>query len=710
MFIDENKAASLARLLTGFDSVILDTCSLMEDSFPEWLDVYNQAKGYLDDNFVITVPEAAIAELKKHSHDRRNPDKRIPAMRALKIFKEAKRLKLLCVGKKNHNQNFADNAIYSQVCEDRLTQKILVITQDKKLATDLKNLNNLNSQRGKRVSVYKVVSGGKLELNQGEEIFGYQRKHDRNEKRSYEKKPFFAEKTTQKQPFLNPKPDLESDLGASPILAADQRLNANLKNPNYPVESKLADIQKQLALLEGLPENEKNGLHLLQGEKKLKESLVLLSGDQEPKEEAKAEEMEKPLPDSPKVEPSVKETPTVLMKAPAKKLWYGEGKSLSYALSMVAEHYGVLFRDPTIPYVSVVHGPLDLTSKDQSEIIALLDEKLRKGNSAEANFPTFRISAEKGERGYKVYLDLNPVSLVDPSTNKGKEALPEKAEPNPAPQIDASESPAVEKAENPAAEVAPETPSTIAKKDGAPKQDATSAVKAVPNTSAAVPAGVTLVIGVPTDERKKGWIERSARRDAMGIPSEKKKASSKKKPAPSKEAKATKRASAKETKPEPVKKAKTPKSEKPTSGKKPKAQAEPLKKETKTKHSPKGKSVVKKEGVADKNPAKPTQKSPKAPKKASSPNKPAPAKPDKPGKPVKKTGKAVQGTQKRDPLDEALKGEKKLKANLNNPNYPASNKKADVANQLRLVQKLPKEAKGKLSISEDALKMMGSLF
>ncbi len=686
MFSDENKAASLARLLTGFDSVILDTCSLMEDSFPEWLDVYNQAKGYLDENFVITVPEAAIAELKKHSHDRKNPDKRIPAMRALKIFKEAKRLKLLCVGKKNHNQNFADNAIYSQVSEDRLTKRILVITQDKKLATDLKNLNNLNSQRGRKVSVFKVVSGGKLDPNQGEEIFGYQRWRERNEKRSNEKKPSFAEKLAQKQPALDLKYNGKDDFGISPILAADQRLNANLKNPNYPLDNKIADIQKQLSVLATLPEAEKNGLHLLQGEKKLKESLALLSQGQKPKEEAKAPEVEKPVAEAPKPEPEIKETPTVLMKAPAKKLWYGEGKTLSYALSMVAEHYGVLFRDPSIPYVSFVHGPLDLTSKDQNEILASLEQRLKKGNSADVSYPSFRINAEKGERGYKVYLDLNPVTLVDPSAQTEKEASSVKEAAKPAAQIEAPKPAPVLKKEEPVAQAVSEVPSS-AKKEESPKKEA-AAVKAVPNTSAAVPAGVTLVIGVPTDERKKGWIERSARREAMGIPSEKKKAPSKKKPAPTKKEEAAK----------------------PVTPKKGKAKAEPLKKEVATKPSAKAKPAAKQDATAIKKPAKITQKKPVEPKKPASATKPASTKKGKQETPEQKPAKAAKKAEKRDPLQDALKGEKKLKANLNNPNYPASSKKADVVNQLKLVQKLPKESRDKLSISEDALKMMSSLF
>ena len=88
MYSDENKASSLAKLLVGFDVVMLDTCSLMEDSFPEWLDVLKLAKGYLNPKFTLVVPKACWSELKKHSISR-DVEKRITSKRALKIPKKA---------------------------------------------------------------------------------------------------------------------------------------------------------------------------------------------------------------------------------------------------------------------------------------------------------------------------------------------------------------------------------------------------------------------------------------------------------------------------------------------------------------------------------------------------------------------------------------------------------------------------------------------
>ena len=46
MYSDENKSSALARYLNTFDYVIIDTCSLMDDGFPLWLDVLRNAKTY----------------------------------------------------------------------------------------------------------------------------------------------------------------------------------------------------------------------------------------------------------------------------------------------------------------------------------------------------------------------------------------------------------------------------------------------------------------------------------------------------------------------------------------------------------------------------------------------------------------------------------------------------------------------------------------
>ena len=74
MYSDENRSSSLAKLLNGFDQVILDTSSLMVDGFPNWMDVLANAKEYVKEELKIIVFYECLEELKKHSKDKKNPN------------------------------------------------------------------------------------------------------------------------------------------------------------------------------------------------------------------------------------------------------------------------------------------------------------------------------------------------------------------------------------------------------------------------------------------------------------------------------------------------------------------------------------------------------------------------------------------------------------------------------------------------------------
>ncbi len=660
MYSDENKASSLAKLLIGFDVVMLDTCSLMEDSFPEWLDVLKEAKDYLDQGFTLVVPKACYKELQKHAGSR-DADKRITAKRALKILKKAKHDRLVSVGKKNFNENFADNAIYSQASQDRINQRILVITQDKKLATDLKNLNKLSSQRGRPISVYKVVPGGKLEYNQGET---FQKSNSWKDNKQATDRKVFKEKDRGNK-------DVKENVPLSPeekAIQGDKRLSANLKNPNYSTKEKIADIEKQLKLLSDMPEDKIRSLHLLQGVKKLNESLMMLKGKKEEKPETpKPVEKKEPVlvPEKAKEEAPSKTAyePTILVKTPAKKLWYGEGKSAINALNMVAEHYNLMFRDPSIPYLAVVHGAIDLTMDDLSRIVNKLDQGLSASPKTEFAYSSFKVIGQKEGKGYKVYLDLNPVSSVQPETEKkAKTAAPLNGEATKNKEGNKTIKKPAKPAENPAK----------------PTENNHSDVKAVPNNSAAVPGGVTLVIGVPTDERKRGYIERSARRDSTKNTSEsavkpqKSKATTssltKKKDASSKKAEAPE----KKAKEKPAKKAETVAKTKPVAEKKTKVSSKPKASQPKAE----GKKVSEKPSAKKKAPAK-NQEDKKSDLKPT--------------------------------LSDVLKSEKVLKANVHNPNYPSTSKKKDLEAQIALVKKLSKEDRAKLTLNLDALNALMKL-
>lgn len=723
MFSDENKAASLAKFLCGNDYVIVDTCSLMEESFPIWLDSLDAAKDYLREGFEIQVPEACVNELKKHSKATDDDDRRIEAIRGLKILKEAKKRKLLTIGK-TANQNFADNVIYSQVSQDRITKKILVITQDKKLATDLRNLNHLNSQHGKEVSVWKVTPSGELAINHGET---YQRSDDNRDSRPYNRGAK-SRPAQEKQPGYNkplhPTRKVEPDEVVKNVLAGDHRLNANLKNPNYPVSSKIEDLKAQLELLRKLPSDKRNGLRLLQSETKMEQSLKILSeGHPEeanktastspakseetkpsavPATEGKAPAKEEPAPQSKPIEAKHQESkpvenkpmpasisskkaesmPTILVHRPPKKLWSEEANTLVGAVSRVASRYGLMFRDPSISYVPVVHGPIDLTAVNLNEIVSKLNDKLRSSGKAEVNYMTFEVIAEKESRGYKAWLDLNPEPLVEP------EAAPKEAKQATAPAAPKEETPKPEE-KKPASP----KPRKKAEPKEEPKPEVTSN-KPVATATSAVPQGVSLVVGVPDDSKRRDNIERYVRRTSDADKPAQKAADEAKKPArrgrPPK-AKPAEGATPAETK--------TPKVKKPVAKKaEAAAPAEPKKPATKRATAKKAepKPEPKTEAKQETKPAKANSAKSKATKKATeaAPKASAPKKPE-----------ASQSD-----LDQALAAEKRLQANFNNPKYSVANKKRDIEAQKLAVSKLTAAERRKLKFNSSKLdEMLASL-
>ena len=46
MYIKEKYSSALAKIITNFDQVYLDTCSLMEESFPEFMDYLDGSREY----------------------------------------------------------------------------------------------------------------------------------------------------------------------------------------------------------------------------------------------------------------------------------------------------------------------------------------------------------------------------------------------------------------------------------------------------------------------------------------------------------------------------------------------------------------------------------------------------------------------------------------------------------------------------------------
>jgi rRNA-processing protein FCF1 len=548
MYSEETKSSSLAKFLSIYDYVFVDTCSLMEDSFPVFMDNLTASHEYWKDGLHVIVLGECVEELKKHAASKDNQEARIEAKRALKILHHDKWFhKILEVTKSNTNYGFADNAIYTAVSSLRIQNKVLIITQDKALATDLKKLNSLDSQRGRYVLVYRLNQQGDLEENPGETGL-YQGRTYSSAPRSSStsnnhqtRGGFFHYAPRQEKP-VGPTPTLEEKpVPDSPIVSADKRLMANLNNPNYPSDKKIADIDEQLAAISALAPADKDKLSLAYTYDELLQEKVKLApkaGEIAPAKEAPAPQK---IASAPKAEVAPKSFEVNKVDvAPAKpveaskpqRLWFEYGENVQEALSRTGAHYGIIFRDASVVYFPMIHGPYDLTRQDL-DAVAKQVGVLKVGEKKDLPLGNLIAHIEKTERDYKATLEI-PAKVTPTSAKPAPIAEVKPVEkPAPTPVEKPANKPAKEpvaKAPAKKAEVAPakaaeakpaeekkprrhvSTPKT-AKKEVAPAAPTKPSDVHAQDENTAVPSGATLVVGVPTNVEKKGFIERRIRRE-----------------------------------------------------------------------------------------------------------------------------------------------------------------------------------------------------
>lgn len=333
MYNEELKSSKLAQFLNDYDYVFVDTCSLMEDSFPLFMDYLSKSKEYWKEDLQVIVLGECIEELKKHAKEKEK-DRKIAALRALKIIRHDKWHKKAFTITKAEGSSFADNAIFTKVSGLRIHNKILVITQDKTLTTDLLKLNRLDSQKGRYLSVYRLTPHSELEKNPGEN--GEKTFNKKHEASSFQK----VEKDN-KTVALNKAERV--------IIEEDNKLAKNLSNPNYKTKNKIKDIDNQLSKLNKLDANSLSPLNLrFNKEDLLKKKEELLPSKKGEKKENK------------------KETSSVIVTT---------GASPSEALKRLALNYHSIVRDPSVSYVGAVHGNLDLTSDDLKKVDQLAVSK-----------------------------------------------------------------------------------------------------------------------------------------------------------------------------------------------------------------------------------------------------------------------------------------------------------------------------------------------
>lgn len=455
MYNEELKSSKLAQFLNDYDYVFVDTCSLMEDSFPLFMDYLSKSKEYWKEDLQVIVLGECVEELKKHAKEKEK-DRKIAALRALKIIRHDKWHKKAFTITKAEGSSFADNAIFTKVSGLRIHNKILVITQDKTLTTDLLKLNRLDSQKGRYLSVYRLTPQSELEKNPGEN--GEKTFNKKHEASSFQK----VEKDN-KTVALNKAQKV--------IIEEDNKLSKNLSNPNYKTKNKIKDIDNQLSKLNKLDANSLSALNLrFSKEDLLKKKEELLPSKKREKKEIK------------------KETSSVIVTT---------GASPSEALKRLALNYHSIVRDPSVSYVGAVHGNLDLTSDDLKKVDQLAVSKgnfsYNKGNvtysfekGKEYSVSCKNLSSKKPEEQKR----STPVSMKE----EKKKNLPPKKEENKKTKT----APSSMKKEN---KPLPQKEKPILSKDDPILKKKIRIVKVKGSTSggssSAIPEGIVLVVGEP---------------------------------------------------------------------------------------------------------------------------------------------------------------------------------------------------------------------
>lgn len=550
MYNEETGSSKLAKFLMIYDYVFLDTCSLMEDSFPAFMDTLSGSREYWKEGFEVIVLGECVEELEKHSKSKDNQEARIEAKRALKILHHDKHKwhgRILTITKSKSNDGFADHAIFTAVSELRIQNKVLIITQDRTLATDLRKLNNLDSQHGRFLAVYRLAGNGDLEENPGEmpnsSIKNYVSltKPTQTSSRPGIRMPLFHKdhRPEEKRSKIVSAPQEDAN---NPIIANDRKLCANLNNPNYPNDRKASDIDAQLAALNALSSEDLGKLSLAYTKDQLIQEKVKLSQTVVAPRTPHAGENERPLPPrtipplvvdtktvpAPKAEPAKVEkvAPTAPMAPkPARRSWYEFGYNVQEALTKAGAHNGIIFRDPFVAYFAAVHGPYDLTSKDLDEVAKNVGV-LKIGESKDLPLGPLTAHIEKTERDWKASLEVMPKepvitttkTLVMPAPAPEEKILV--AKPEAASKEKQVSSTVVSTPETKKAAKAPSKAKTTSKTPAKVERHSKKEVTPVAPQSVtaqddhtAVPSGVTLVVGVPTNEGTKGFIERRARRE-----------------------------------------------------------------------------------------------------------------------------------------------------------------------------------------------------
>ncbi len=405
----------------------------MEESFGPFLDTLNLSTEYFEDHrpeFIVV--GQVVSELEKHAKRGETLELRIDAKRALRFLKlDKKGNKLFTIERVRSTEDFADPAIYASISAQRINKKIILISQDKQLADDVRNLNNLDSQRGKFVNVYKVDPFGDLLENKGNVYQSQARSSVRSSRNLPSKIPEKNVREAQPLPRQTTKKEEPKTLVPLDIKTLDRAISSNIHNSTYPLARKLDDLDRQLKNLGPYSASDISSWKLLYGPDdllKAKAEVIALQEKSLEEKPVSSEKEAKPALQSaapaPKARPDAKPAPAP--EAPKKRAPFGKGDTFISALKDLLGRYGTMIRDDGVPYVAAVHGPHDLVNSDFSKLVhevALLEA----GSKKDATVKKLLFHIEKNQGDYRVTLEEapKPESAKAPSA-PSKEVSPKK--------------------------------------------------------------------------------------------------------------------------------------------------------------------------------------------------------------------------------------------------------------------------------------------
>lgn len=155
----DKQSLKLMDFFTKDWKIFIDTCSLLSPGIDKfWVNIIPFLR---KNSNKIFMPIKVIEELQKFERDIND------IARAKKAHIALKNIKMLldCNEefidiRKGENNNFADNVFLTVFTQHRIKNKLLLITQDKKLSRDILNLNESKSVKGKEVRTMKINKYG----------------------------------------------------------------------------------------------------------------------------------------------------------------------------------------------------------------------------------------------------------------------------------------------------------------------------------------------------------------------------------------------------------------------------------------------------------------------------------------------------------------------------------------------------------------------